>query len=195
MITEHFAPSIASSIAHVEVGPHLTDHELATLARSHESKVRAAVAEREATPLTSLILLAQDASPAVGCGVARNPRVDMPLSIRQDLARDKSPEVIFALIANPAVPHSIIARLARARHKEYSAAARRRLARTDRGGFHLFGMAGAWLGRRRRRAPRDLPERAAGARRRRRPPSRDPTQPRRTHPAPPRIRDRASLAG
>lgn len=143
MITEYFAQSSATPIAHGEVGPHLTDHELATLARSYESKVRAAVAEREATPLTSLVLLAQDASPAVRCGVARNPRADMPLSIRQDLARDKSPEVLFALIANPAVPRSIIAKLARARHKEYSAAARRRLSRTDHGGFHLFGLVGA----------------------------------------------------
>lgn len=143
MITEYFAPSTAALIAHRQVGPQLTDHELATLARSHEAKVRAAVAEREATPLTSLVLLAQDTSPAVRCGVARNPRADMPLSIRQDLAKDKSPEVLFALIANPAVPRSIIAKIARARHKEYSAAARRRLARTDRGSVHLFGLVGA----------------------------------------------------
>lgn len=143
MNTENYAHGTATATAHLAVGPHLTDHELATLARSHESKVRAAVAEREATPLTSLILLAQDTSPAVRCGVARNPRADLPLSIRQDLARDRSPEVLFALIANPAVPRSVIAKIARARHKEYSAAARRRLSRTAPSGFHFFGLVGA----------------------------------------------------
>lgn len=126
-----------------ELGPDLTDHELATLARSYEAKVRAVVAENAATPLTSLILLAQDTAPAVRAGVARNPRADMPASIRQDLAKDRSAEVIFALIANPAVPRSIIAKLARAHHKEYAAAARRRIARTGGRGFRLFGFVGA----------------------------------------------------
>src|SRR5512143_106677 len=89
----------------------LTDGELATLARSDQLKIRAAVGERVRTPLTSLLILAADESPAVRAGVARNPRVDMPVEMREALAQDKSAEVLLALISCPAVPEKVLSRL------------------------------------------------------------------------------------
>lgn len=104
----------------------LTDGELATLARSEQLKIRAAVGERVRTPLTSLLILAADESPAVRAGVARNPRVDMPIELRETLAQDKSAEVLLALIRCPAVPEKILSRLARSWHREVASAAKER---------------------------------------------------------------------
>jgi hypothetical protein len=104
----------------------LTDGELATLARSDQLKVRAAVGERVRTPLTSLLILAADESPAVRAGVARNPRVDIPVELRETLAQDKSAEVLLALIQCPAVPEKILSRLARSWHREVASAAKAR---------------------------------------------------------------------
>ena len=104
----------------------LTDGELATLARSDQLKIRAAVGERVRTPLTSLLILASDESPAVRAGVARNPRVDMPVEMREALAQDKSAEVLLALIECPAVPEKILSRLARSWNREVASAAKER---------------------------------------------------------------------
>ncbi|WP_296665118.1 hypothetical protein [Demequina sp.] len=104
------------------------DAQLAWLARSPEGADRAVAAEHPATPLTTLLRLAQDRSPAVRRGVARNRRAGVPPEVHQDLARDKSVDVIYALIANPTVADEVISRLARHRHREYAKAARRRLA-------------------------------------------------------------------
>jgi N-acetylmuramic acid 6-phosphate (MurNAc-6-P) etherase len=104
----------------------LTDGELAVLARSEELKVRAAVGARPQTPLTSLIVLAADEAPAVRAGVARNPRVDIPLEVRETLAQDRSPEVLHALIRCPAVPASILSRLSRSWNRDVASAAKER---------------------------------------------------------------------
>lgn len=144
MFSENYSRQTAIASVNSVVAANLSDHELASLARSEEAKVRAAVAEREGTPLTSLILLAQDVAPAVRAGVARNPRVDLPVEIREDLSKDKSPEVVYALIDNPAVPDAIIQKLARQRHKEYSSAARDRLAGKKseaKQGVKIFGIS------------------------------------------------------
>ena len=104
----------------------LTDGELATLARSDQLKVRAAVGERTQTPLTSLLILAADESPVVRAGVARNPRTDIPYELRETLAQDKSPEVLLGLIKNPSVPEKILGKLARSWNREVSSAAKER---------------------------------------------------------------------
>ncbi len=104
----------------------LTDGELAALARSEQLKVRAAVGERVRTPLTSLLILAADESPAVRAGVARNPRVDIPVELRETLAQDKSAEVLLALIQCPVVPEKILSRLARSWNRDVASAAKRR---------------------------------------------------------------------
>jgi hypothetical protein len=104
----------------------LTDGELATLARSDQLKVRAAVGERPQTPLTTLLILAADEAPAVRAGVARNPRIDIPYDLREMLAQDKSPEVLFALIRNPSVPEKILGKLVRSRNRDVSSAAKER---------------------------------------------------------------------
>ena len=106
----------------------LTEAELATLARSDEAKIRAAVAERPTTPLTTLLKLSTDEVPAVRAGVARNPRTDMPIEIREDLAKDKDETVLFALIRCPAVPEQILRRLSRSWNREVAAAAKKRIA-------------------------------------------------------------------
>ena len=105
----------------------LTEAELATLARSDEAKIRAAVAERPLTPLTTLLKLSTDESPSVRAGVARNPRSDMPVEIREDLARDKDETVLLALIRCPALPEQILRRLSRSWNREIAAAAKKRL--------------------------------------------------------------------
>ncbi|WP_159449151.1 hypothetical protein [Demequina sp. NBRC 110055] len=124
-----------------DLNARLTDHELATLARSDEAMVRAAVAERPGTPLTTLLKLCRDESATVRAGLARNPRPDMLPQIHEDLAADKVVEVVLALISNPAVPDALIARLGRQFHKEYSAAARERLS-SKGGAAGLLGRVG-----------------------------------------------------
>ena len=124
MFSENYSRQTALASVTKVLAVDLTDHELASLARSEEAKVRAAVAERPNTPLTSLLLLAQDISPAVRAGVARNPRPDLPVELRQDLARDKSPEVIYALIENAATPDSILSKFTRSFHRDYAIAAK-----------------------------------------------------------------------
>ena len=52
MFSENYTRQTALAGAQAALDPGLTDHELAQLARSDEAKVRAAVAERTATPLT-----------------------------------------------------------------------------------------------------------------------------------------------
>lgn len=107
----------------------LTDSELASLARSGELKIRAAVAEHSQTPLTSLVKLASDEAPGVRAAVARNSRVDIPLEVRETLARDKSLEVLFALVKCESVPGSILSKLARSTNREVAAAAKDRMKR------------------------------------------------------------------
>ncbi len=124
MFSENYSRQTAIASATKVLAADLTDHELATLARSEEAKVRAAVAERPTTPLTSLLLLAQDVSPAVRAGVARNRRPDMPVEMRQDLAKDKSSEVVYAVIENPATPDAVLAKLTRSFHRDYAGAAK-----------------------------------------------------------------------
>ena len=119
----------------------MSDHELAALARSEEAMIRAAVAERPGTPLTTLLKLCRDESATVRAGLARNPRPDMLPQIHEDLAADKVVEVVFALISNPAVPDALIAKLGRQFHKEYSPAARERLA-SKGGAAGLLGRVG-----------------------------------------------------
>jgi hypothetical protein len=129
MFSENYSRQTALASVTKVLAADLTDHELATLARSEEAKVRAAVAERPNTPLTSLLLLAQDVSPAVRAGVARNPRVDLPVEMRQDLAKDKSSEVIYALIENPATPDSVLSKFTRSFHRDYAISAKEALAK------------------------------------------------------------------
>ncbi|WP_062135985.1 hypothetical protein [Demequina aestuarii] len=128
MFSENYSRQTALASVEKALDPNLTDAELATLARSEEAKVRAAVAERPATPLTTLLKLASDESPTVRMGVARNRRAEMPEDLHDQLAHDKVADVVYALIENPTVPDAIIGRLARQFHKEYASAARARLA-------------------------------------------------------------------
>ena len=125
MFSENYSRQTAIASATKVLAADLTDHELATLTRSEEAKVRAAVAERPTTPLTSLLLLAQDVSPAVRAGVARNPRADLPIEMRQDLARDKSSEVVYAIIDNPATPDALLSKLSHSFHRDYAGAAKK----------------------------------------------------------------------
>jgi hypothetical protein len=129
MFSENYSRQTAIASATKVLAADLSDHELATLARSEEAKVRAAVAERPNTPLTSLLLLAQDVAPAVRAGVARNQRADLPVEMRQDLAKDKSSEVVYALIDNPATPDSILSKFTRSFHRDYAVAAKEALNR------------------------------------------------------------------
>ncbi|MFW7414452.1 hypothetical protein [Demequina sp. SO4-18] len=128
MFSENYSRQTALASVQKALDPDLSDGELAFLARSEEVKVRAAVAERPATPLTTLLKLASDESMVVRAGVARNERPDMPADLHAQLAEDKSAEVVFALIENPAVSDALVGRLARQFHKEYASAARHRLA-------------------------------------------------------------------
>lgn len=111
----------------------ISDGELAALSKSTEAKVRAAVAAHAGTPLMTLLRLAADASVDVRIGVASNPRVGMPVEVFEDLAKDKNVDVVYALISNPAVPDSLIGKLGRQLHKEYSKPARARLAAAKKG--------------------------------------------------------------
>lgn len=123
--------------------PTLTDGELATLARSDEVKVRAIVAERYQTPLTSLLRLADDEAPQVRAGVARNPRQDIPLEIRERLAHDRSPEVVFAVIKSAGTPEAILKGLTRGMNREVTAAAKAQLkVRKVSGGLAAVGQMG-----------------------------------------------------
>lgn len=128
MFSENYSRQTALASMEKALDPDLSDAALASLARSEEAKVRAAVAERPATPLTTLLKLMTDPASSVRVGVARNQRPDMPLDVHEHLAQDKAVEVIYALIENPTVPDSVIGRLARHFHKEYASAARNRLA-------------------------------------------------------------------
>ena len=125
-ISKHSGQTALESMAKA-MDPNLTDGELATLSRSEEAKIRAVVAARVETPLTTLLKLSSDEAASVRAGVARNQRPELPEDIFDQLSRDTSIEVIYALIENPAVPDSVIGRLARHYHKEYSAAARARM--------------------------------------------------------------------
>lgn len=127
MFSDNYTAATALARSQKVLAAELADHELGSLARSDEAKVRAAVAERPNTPLTSLLMLARDISPAVRAGVARNPREDMPIEIRQDLAKDKSPEVIYAVITNPATPESILSKFTRSFHRDYAVSAKEAL--------------------------------------------------------------------
>ena len=104
----------------------LTDGELAVLGRSEEVMIRAAVGGRPLTPMTTLIVLANDESPWVRAAVARNPRPDIPLEVREVLAQDKSHEVQLALVECESVPDSIVSRLSRSWNRDVAAAAKER---------------------------------------------------------------------
>lgn len=142
MFSENYSRQTANASASSSVPDEISEGELAQLARSPEAKVRATVASRTKTPLTSLLRLATDEAPAVRAGVARNERPDMPPEIFEDLAGDKAHEVISALIANPSVPDNIIAKLGRHRTKDYSAAARKRLSDSKGKPSGILGMVG-----------------------------------------------------
>ena len=141
MFSDNYTRQTANASATNVVSDELTEGELAQLARSPEAKVRAMVASRTATPLTSILRLLTDESPAVRAGVARNQRPDMPIEIHEDLAGDKAHEVCSALIANPAVPDAIIVKLGRQRTKDYSSAARKRL-QESKGKSGIFSKVG-----------------------------------------------------
>jgi len=106
----------------------LTDSELAVLGRSEEAKIRAAVAERPLTPLTTLLRLASDEAPSVRAGVARNPRSDLPIEVREALATDKDITVQLALLRCPTVPEAIVRKMGRSWNREVAAAAKKRIA-------------------------------------------------------------------
>jgi len=142
MFSENYSRQTANTSATSTVPDEISEGELAQLTRSPAVKVRATVAARSKTPLTSILRLMTDESPAVRAGVARNERPDMPIEMWQDLAGDKSHEVIAAMIANPAVPDSVIAKLARQRTKEYSAAARKRMAESNVKSSGILGLVG-----------------------------------------------------
>ncbi|MBN2177707.1 MAG: hypothetical protein JW722_08675 [Demequinaceae bacterium] len=120
------------------------DADLAFLARSHEAKIRAAVAEAPQTPLTTLLILASDAVPAVRAGVARNPRADLPVEVRETLARDKSIDVQFGLLKCPTLPDSVLARLAKSGAKDVASTAKERMKmrKTSGGAQPAFGQVG-----------------------------------------------------
>ncbi len=120
------------------------DADLAQLARSHEAKIRAAVAEAPQTPLTTLVVLASDGTPAVRAGVARNPRADMPVGLRETLAEDQSSEVLFALLRCPTLPDKILARLAKSGMKEIATGAKERAksSKSSDGAQPVFGQVG-----------------------------------------------------
>ena len=125
-IDKHSGQTALESMAKA-MDPNLTDGELAALSRSEEAKIRAVVGSRVGTPLTTLLKLASDEVAGVRAGVARNQRPEIPEDLFDQLSRDKSLEVVMAVIENPTVPDSVIGRLARQYHKEYSGAARARL--------------------------------------------------------------------
>ncbi len=141
MFTENSTRQTALGSLEKALDPNLTDADLAVLSRSEEAKIRAAVAERPETPLTSLLRLSTDSSSTVRVGVARNRRPEMPEDVFDQLSRDKSVDVLFALIENPMVPDTIIGRLARHYHKEYAGAARARLG-SKGGSAKVLGMFG-----------------------------------------------------
>ncbi len=124
MFSEEYGRQTALGSAKKALDPNLTDDELAGMARSDEVKIRAVVAERTQTPLTSLLQLANDPAPAVRAGVARNPRTDIPIDVRDSLAQDKNPEVLHALIRCEAVPPEILSRLGRSWNRDVAAAAK-----------------------------------------------------------------------
>ena len=121
-----------------------SDADLAKLARSHEAKIRAAVAEAPQTPLTTLLVLAADSVPAVRAGVARNTRTDLPVEVRETLAQDKSIDVQFALLRCPVLPESALAKLAKSGHKEVSSVAKERVKerKASGGAQPAFGQVG-----------------------------------------------------
>ena len=88
---------------------------------------RTIVAGRPNTPVTTLAHLAADSVPAVRASVARNPREDIPIEIRETLARDKSSEVLHALIGCKTIPESILKQLAKSWHRDISSAAKTRM--------------------------------------------------------------------
>lgn len=127
MYSENYSRQTARASAERARDPETNDHELATLGRSEEVMVRAAVAERVETPLTVLLKFADDEAASVRAGLARNQREDLPIEVRQELAKDKAPEVLLALLRNPAVPDSVVAKLSRSRQRDIASAARKRL--------------------------------------------------------------------
>ncbi|WP_062516679.1 hypothetical protein [Demequina gelatinilytica] len=133
MFSDSNAQQTARQSALKAIPDGVTDGELASLARSPEVKVRAAVAAHAGTPLMTLLKLAEDSAADVRIGLARNRRESIPLEVREDLAKDKNVDVIYALIENPAVPESLIAKLGRQLHKEYAKAARSRSAAVKAG--------------------------------------------------------------
>ena len=142
MFSDNYQQQTAIGSANRALDASLTDNDLAQLARSDEAKVRAAVAERIDTPLTTLVRLASDVAPTVRAGVARNQRVDLPIELREDLSRDKSHEVVVALIHNPATPTSIVGKLARSRNREIATVARNRLSEGGGAGSKFLGTFG-----------------------------------------------------
>ena len=142
MFSDNYQQQTAIGSAQRILDASLTDHELAQLAHSDEARVRAAVAERVDAPLTTLVRLASDVSPAVRAGVARNQRVDLPVELREDLAKDKSYEVVVALVQNPALPIGMVRKLARSRNREVALVARKRLSSGEGTTLQRLGMYG-----------------------------------------------------
>ena len=142
MFSDNYQQQTAIGSAQRALDSSLTDNDLAQLARSDEAKVRAAVAERIDTPLTTLVRLASDVAPTVRAGVARNQRVDLPVELREDLAKDKSYEVVVALVQNPALPIGMVRKLARSRNREVALVARKRLSSGEGTTLQRLGMYG-----------------------------------------------------
>jgi hypothetical protein len=127
MSTEEFGKGASALEAIRQATDSVTsDAYFAALARAREARVRAAIAEGPDTPLAVLLILAKDVAPAVRAAVARNPRVDLPLQIRETLAQDKSVEVLLGLIDCPNLPDVVLSKLSRSTVKKVAIAAKER---------------------------------------------------------------------
>ena len=123
---DEFGPDSSLETAIDALDPTLSEWQLAKLGQSDELITRTIVAGRPNTPVTTLAHLAADGVPAVRASVARNPRIDIPIEIRETLARDKSSEVLHALIGCKTIPESILLQLSRSWRRDISSAAKTR---------------------------------------------------------------------
>jgi len=124
---EEVGPDSSLESAIDALDPSLSEWELSKLGQSDELITRTIVAGRPNTPVTTLARLAVDQVPAVRASVARNPREDIPIEIRETLARDKSSEVLHALIGCKTIPESILLKLAKSWHRDISSGAKARM--------------------------------------------------------------------
>lgn len=102
--------------------------ELAAMAASKDVKNRVAAAAHPETPLTTLIVLAQDGKEKVRVALAANRGIGRALSVVAMLADDKSSDVQLELVRNPAVAEDTVRDLAQRGKKAVRRAAEERLA-------------------------------------------------------------------